>query len=120
MAISEAQRLAITKYRSEKRDQISVDVPKGKRDAYKRIAAELNLSLSMLIQNGVEGYATNHAGEVITPTPAPVPVGDKLTSEQRRLLATADNLPHDARKQLVKFLESLVTNAPASKEKDGD
>ena len=64
MAMSKAQRLAIRIYQQEKCDRLTADVPKGKRDAYKHIAAELGLSLSKLIQNAVEEYACNHAGDV--------------------------------------------------------
>lgn len=106
MAVSQAQRLAVTKYRQEKRDQLAVDVPKGKRDAYKAIAAELGLSLSMLIQNSVEAFAGNHVSEL----PAPQ---DKLTAEQRRLLDEFGKLPVDVQNQLIKLVKTINANQSA-------
>ena len=91
MAVSEAQKLAVEKYRREKRDQLAVDVPKGKRDAYKMIAAEKGLSLSQLIQNSVESFAGLHVGE---------------------LPEEFNQLPVDAQKHLMKFLKSINENTP--------
>ena len=45
------------------RDKIAINVPKGKRDVYRRAAAELGLSLSILIQNGVEEFILKQADE---------------------------------------------------------
>lgn len=52
------------KYRNPNNyDRIIIEVRKGKRDAYKLAASELGLSLSMLVQRGVEEYVQNHADE---------------------------------------------------------
>ena len=102
MAVSQARRLSIAKYRQEKRDQLAVDVPKGKRDEYKQKATKLGLSLSMLVQYSVESYGANHGGEVIQK-----PEAEKLTAEERRLLAAFAKLPKNAQINLIKTLEAL-------------
>ena len=106
---SEAKRAANARYRQEKRDQLAVDIPKGKRDAYKRIAAELNLSLSQLIQNGVEGYALVHAGEGVIPAVPTVEPTEKLTADERRLVQAASKVPDDTRKLFLKLVEDLAS-----------
>ena len=51
--------------RKDKWERLAVEIPKGKRDIYKMAARELGLSLSKLIQNGVEEYIKNHGVEFI-------------------------------------------------------
>ena len=51
--------------RKDKWERLAVEIPKGKRDIYKMAARELGLSLSKLIQNGVEEYIKNHGEEFI-------------------------------------------------------
>ena len=51
--------------RKDKWERLAVEIPKGKRDIYKMAARELGLSLSKLIQNGVEEYIKNHGAEFI-------------------------------------------------------
>ena len=103
MAVSRPQQIAKDKYRQEKRDQITAEVPKGKRDAYKRIAADFNLSLSMLIQNSVEEYGRNHAGESLPTTTQQ----KSLSSADEKLLAEFSKLPVDARKHLLELAKII-------------
>lgn len=107
MAVSESQRLAVIKYRQEKRDQIAVDVPKGKREEYKLKAAKLGLSLSMLIQHGVESYGeefiANHSTESFTKPEKP----ESLSADERRMLVEFNQLPSDAQKHLLKFVKAV-------------
>ena len=51
--------------RKDKWERLAVEIPKGKRDIYKMAARDLGLSLSKLIQNGVEEYIKNHGEEFI-------------------------------------------------------
>ena len=51
--------------RKDKWERLTVNIPKGKLDAYKMAAREFGLSLSKLIQNGVEEYIKNHGEEFI-------------------------------------------------------
>jgi len=111
MAVSRPQQIAKDKYRQEKRDQITAEVPKGKRDAYKLIAAELNLSLSMLIQNGVEEYGRNHAGKDFLPT-LPTPEAKSLSPADERLLDDLAKLPPDAQKAFRQLVRAIT--APAN------
>lgn len=115
MSVSNAKRLSIAKYQQEKCDRITMDVPKGKRDAYKQIAAELNLSLSQLVQNGVEGYARNYKGVVIPATEKVAP--ERISAEERRLLVAAAKFPTDTRKLFLKLVEDLAAKLES---KSGD
>ena len=100
--VTKAQRMAVAKFRAEKCDRIAADVPKGKREEYRAAAKELGLSLAKLIQYGVEEYIQNHGGEVIQK-----PEAEKLTAEERRLLAAFAKLPKNAQINLIKTLEAL-------------
>lgn len=96
-------------YQDDNYDRVAIRVKKGLRDVYKRIAADLNLSLSQLIQRSVESYATN-GGEVNLPAqPAPITTqpAEQISANQRRLLDVVEKLPADAQKSLLKFLQSL-------------
>ncbi len=54
MAYSEAQKKATSKYISKAYDQISVRIPKGKREVYKAYAASKGKSLNALIVELIE------------------------------------------------------------------
>lgn len=100
--VSQAQKLAVKKYRNKTYDTIGFDVPKGKRDEYKTKAKELGLSLAKLIQIGVEEFIKNHGGKIIQK-----PEVEKLTAEERRLLKAFAKLPKNAQTNLIKTLEAL-------------
>lgn len=61
-------RININPHRKDKWERLVVEIPKGKREAYKIAARELGLSLSKLIQNGVEEYIKTHGEEFISET----------------------------------------------------
>ena len=111
MAVSPAKRISIATYQQEKCDRITADIPKGKRDAYKRIAAELDISLASLIQVGVEEYARTHAGEKFS-VPADVATKSvpekKLTASERRLVETFGRLPKETRAKFAGLLENVA------------
>ena len=119
MAVSQAQKLAKAKYQQASRTLIAADVSKVKGDLYRQSAKELNLSLSMLIQNGIDEYLQNHFGEEFVPLPTTTPE-NKLSADDRRLLDSAGKLTPEARKQLVKFLEILTARAATLDTKGGD
>ena len=106
MAVSNAQKIAKAKYQQEKRTLIAAEVSKDKGEYYRESAAALNISLSKLIQNGVEEYIRNHGGEN-TVHIVDNQAQEKLTAEQRRLAEVVSKLPDKAQNQLFKFLESL-------------
>lgn len=115
--VSEARKRSIKIYRQEKRDQLAVDVPKGKRDAYKAIAAERGLSLSMLIQRSVESYAGLSSVESIKPAPmTPQPTAEKLTSTEKNLLDEFNRLPVDAQKAFIKAFKAINTAQDAKEQ----
>lgn len=112
MSVSKAKRISIATYQQEKCDRITADIPKGKRDAYKLIAAELDISLASLIQVGVEEYARAHAGEnfsvPVTDTTAKSVPEKKLTAAERRLVETFARLPEKTRAKFAGLLENVA------------
>ena len=103
MATSKAQLMAVKKYRQEKRDQISFDVPKGKREELKQSATSLGMTLQGLFVSSVEEYIRNHAGESLLDKPQ----GKSLSPADEKLLAEFSKLPVDAQKSLMQFLRTL-------------
>ena len=60
MVASKARIAANQRYRDENYDQLSVAVPKGKRDKYNQAAKIRGMSLAGLVQSSVEEYIENH------------------------------------------------------------
>lgn len=115
MAVSRAKRISIAAYQQEKCDRLTADVPKGKREVYKRIAAELNLSLASLIQVGVEEYARTHAGEdfseanqlTATSTSAVEKPGETLSREEKKLLEDFRQMPANLQKHVRGLIQAI-------------
>ena len=105
MTISRAQNLAVLKYRAKVYDRVSIDVPKGKRDAYNLAAKELKLSLAMLIQNGVEEFIKNHAGEKVTLDVKPE---NQLSAADKKLIEAFGKCPEHVKPTLKKLIEQLA------------
>ena len=63
MAASEARIAANRRYRDKTYDQLSIAVPKGKREKYNQAAKVRGMSLAGLIKNSVEEYIENHPVE---------------------------------------------------------
>jgi len=80
---------------------VTFRVKKSKQAEYKAKAAAMGLSLSQLIQRGVESY-----GEVVQDV-APVKPAPGVTAEQKKILDAIESLPPDARRALLKFLHAL-------------
>ena len=103
-----AQRLANHNYRREKRDQTTVEFPKGKREVYKQMAAELGMSLTQFIQCSIDGFIANFNEKIII-TPKPVPKTEiQRTADQEKLLADVSKLSPKARRHLLNFLAALT------------
>ena len=100
---SQAQRLAVAKFRAEKCDRIAADVPKGKREIYKTAANDMGLSLALLIQNGVEEFIKNHAGEKVTLEVKP----ESISAADRRLLDEFNQLPADVQKKTLALIRAI-------------
>ena len=104
------QILANANYRAKAYDRISIDVKKGKRDAYNAAAKDLDLSLAMLIQLGTEEFIQNHAGEKIS-VPGDVTaksVPEKKLAAERRLVETFARLPEKTRAKFAGLLENVA------------
>lgn len=56
---------AISRWKSEHYENLSVPLKKGKRDAYKRLAASRGLSVSAMIQAYMDGEYKKEFGEEI-------------------------------------------------------
>jgi len=55
-----SQRLAQAKYNAENYDRVAILVKKGKRDEWKKAAAERNIAYAELIRRGADEYIQNH------------------------------------------------------------
>lgn len=110
MAITESQKISIAKYRQEKRDRLSTDIPKGKRAEYNAAAKGLGISLALLIQYGVEEFISNHAGEEFKPATVDT---QALSPTQKNLVEEFNRLPDDVQKTLLKLVKQINQNQPA-------
>ena len=111
MAVSNAQRLAKAKYQHEKRALVASEVSKEKRDEYKAAAVKLGLSLSMLIQNGVEEFIERHGGEVIA-RPVSSKEEQTLTAADKRLVEEFNQLPDEVKSTVRKLIQQINQNSP--------
>ena len=90
-------------YKNINYDRLAIWVKKGSRDSYKKSAAEFGISLAMLVQNGIEEFIKNHAGEKFPLEVKP----ETISATDRRLLDEFNQLPADAQKSLMKFLRAI-------------
>ena len=103
MAVSQAQKLAKAKYQQEKRSLIAAEVSKTKGEEYRAKAVSLGISLSSLIQRGIESYIANHTGEDFTlSTPTP-----QMSQAEKQLLSDFNALPDDTKKALLKLIKAI-------------
>lgn len=98
-------------YKKANYDNILFRVKKGKADDYRQAAQDLGIGFWELIQSGVEEFIQNHAGGDFLPVkPAPMnkeQPAEKLSAQEKTLLAEFNRLPVDAQKALLKFLKTL-------------
>lgn len=116
MTVSNTKRIGIKKYQQEKCDRITADIPKGKRDAYKMIAAEKGLSLSQLIQNSVESFAGLHGGEL--PASVSTSTRESISAADKRLVDEFNQLPVEAQKHFLKAFRAINEVKPAPMRED--
>lgn len=106
MAVPESQKRAKEKYRREKRDQIALEVPKGKREAYRQIADELGVSMARLVQFSVEEFAQNHKTGVPREL---LEKGEQALAERDKILLERFNsLPERAQRNFMRLMGALV------------
>ena len=108
MATSNAQKLAVQKYRAKTYDTIGFDVPKGKREEFKMRASKLGLSLAKFLFLAAEAYG----GDFLPVNPAPI---EKISAEERRLLDEFNKLPPDVQKSIAKMIRAI--NAELERDK---
>ena len=113
---SKAQLMALAKFKQEKRDTLTIDLPKGSKDGYKKSAAGFGISLTKLIQAGIEEYIQNHGGEVPTVTQQSE---QKLSPEQRRLVEEFNRLPPDVQKSIIKMIQAINAELESNKIRTG-
>ena len=109
MILAKEQAAVVEKFRTKKFDRVTVNVPKGKRDAYKLGAEFLELSLSQLVQNAVEDYLENNWGE--SPAKIEKPVVEeklKLSVAERRLLEDFAKLPKSVQKKFAGLIKDFA------------
>ena len=107
MATTKAQKLATQKYRAKTYDTIGFDVPKGKREEFKTIAAERGLSLARFLLLAAESYAGLQSVESFKPASMTKQPTEKLTSQERTLLDEFNRLPVDVQKAFLKTFKAI-------------
>ncbi len=70
MPVRKSQQACVNRYISKNYDRINVTVPKGDRDRYKRIAADLGVSVNQLFINGVESLIADRLIDGVLPSSA--------------------------------------------------
>lgn len=117
MAMSKAQKLAKAKYQQEKRSLIAAEVSKAKGEEYRAKAMNLGISLSSLIQRGIESYTANCAGGEFATSSANSK--DRLTEDERQLLDAFNQFPSDVRKHFLKgfrLINQLIEDQEQSRQ----
>ena len=105
MSVSIAQKLAKAKYQQEKRTLIATEVSKEKGEFYRTTATEFGISLSKLVQNGVEEFIQNHAGQnlsLVAQNSEP-----KLSAADKKLVEEFNQLPVDTQKVIAKLIATI-------------
>lgn len=102
------------KYRTTNYDLIAIEVRKGKRDAYKMVAAELGISLSGLIQNAVEEYIQNHADELVD-IERSVIAEESFTEAELRLSENFSKLPKRVQQKFAGLIQEFAKRTAPKK-----
>lgn len=111
MALTEARKASIYKYKAEKIDRLGVDIPKGKRAAYREVANELGMSMSQLVQAAVEEFAKTHAGGFSFK-----PISPAENWEDILLIEDFHKLPKTLRMYVAGIVSALVNGVGNEKE----
>ena len=89
----------------DKYDRLTVNLPEGKRDMYTTAAHTFGISISGLVQLGVEEFIANHADEE---SARKVKACEKLSAQERRLLKAFDALPKESRSIVLRLVEDFA------------
>ena len=104
MAVSQAQKMAVRKYRRNNYETVSFEVRKGIREEYKQAATRAGLSLAEFFKQAAESYIANHAGEEFKTTQDTQP---RLSASEKELLEVFNRLPDDAQKGFIKGFKAV-------------
>ena len=99
----------------DKPDRLTVNLPEGKRDMYTSAAHTFGISISGLVQLGVEEFIANHADEE---SGRKVKACEKLSSQERKLLKAFDALPKESRTIVLKLVEDFAIKVSAANSVD--
>ena len=103
-------------YKKANYDNILVRVKKGKKEEYQQVADDFGFGQAEMFRLAIEEFIANHTGEVMIPAQMAARSADKLSAEQKRLLAEFSKLPADAQKSLMKFLKTINGTSKTSGE----
>ena len=104
------------KYLSKDRyDRLVVNLPNGKRDAYTSAAHKFGISISGLVQLGVEEFIATHSDEE---SAKKVKACEKLSAQERKLLKAFDALPKESRAIVLKLVEDFALKVSATNNVD--
>lgn len=117
MAITESQKVSKARYRKLKRDSLFVEIPKGKKAAYRQVADELGLSMAFLVQNAVEEYARTHANDVPV---FPQTAEDFLTERENLLIERFGQLPDKTQLDFLHLMADFIEPFGAQDESDDE
>ena len=104
-------------YKKAHYDNVVLRVYKGKREEYQQAAQDLGIGFWDLLQSGVEEFIASHIWSDFSPVkPASItpPPAQKLSAEERNLLAEFNQLPADVQKSLLKLAKSINANQTAN------
>ena len=109
--MTEAQKRALMKYKTEKVERLGVDIPKGKRAVYIKKAKELGISLAQLVQVGVEEFSRTHTGEFSFE-----PASPSKTWEAALLVENFQKLPKPLRVHVSEIVRALANGVESAQE----
>lgn len=105
MALPKSTREAKARYKKEKRDSITVEMPKGKKEVFWQVAGKFGLNLTQLVQTSVEEFARNH----MTVAPVfPHKAEDLLTERENLLIERFGRLSPTTQLDFLHLLEDFV------------
>lgn len=98
--------MSTPEYKKANYDSVYLMLQKGKRDEYKQAAEDFGISLRELVQTSVESFIAEKSYRDFESL-KPAPPAEKLSTEQKQLLAEFDKLPPDVQKSIVKMIRAI-------------
>lgn len=104
MALPESTKESKKRYKL-KRELLAVEIPKGKKAAYRQVADALGLSMARLIQQSVEEYARKYANEV---PEFPQTAEEFLTERENLLLKRFNRLEPKTQMAFIHLMDDFI------------